>query len=327
MSNPEPTVFEYTALDADTRAYVQQKTDELHGQLQRTTQAVVAIGQNLLAVKARLPHGAFLPWLQQEFGMTRRTAVHFMHVATRFAGKWEMISHLPLAVLYELASPSTSDAIVAQVEEHTLPATLPAIQEAKQAEREARAQAAEAEAQVTTLQQELIVARADSLQAQHTVSRLTDELTSLHQQIEQGSKQDRAPVSVLSEAAQLQMSTLTKQIEQVTRQRDQLFTENQAYAEEARTHLPLTMHEQADQTRRLSWREAASAFRAAVRSLLMQWPSGLDRAHLEAEDWHWMSDVLEDCRRVLKESITLYEHQDSGVVDADEMPPEQGGEV
>ena len=66
--------FCYDDLDAETRAFVQQKADEIHSQLKRTAAGVINIGQNLKAVKKRLRKeygrkGYFLPWLKAEFDL------------------------------------------------------------------------------------------------------------------------------------------------------------------------------------------------------------------------------------------------------------------
>jgi len=51
--------FDYHALDAETRQFVLQKADETHGLLKRTAEHILHIGQNLQAVKEKLPMGNF----------------------------------------------------------------------------------------------------------------------------------------------------------------------------------------------------------------------------------------------------------------------------
>ena len=68
-------------LDAETREFVQLKTDEIHGQIKRTAEGVIKIGQNLIAIKEYLRHGRFLPWLKASFGMSENAALKFMQVA------------------------------------------------------------------------------------------------------------------------------------------------------------------------------------------------------------------------------------------------------
>jgi hypothetical protein len=60
----------------------------------RTLRNLIAVGNDLLAVKEVLPHGHFGPWLRAEFGWTERAAQHFMTVAQRFGPKSEIISDL-----------------------------------------------------------------------------------------------------------------------------------------------------------------------------------------------------------------------------------------
>src|SRR5689334_24853951 len=88
-----------------------------------------------MEVKARLGHGLFMGWIELEFEMSYPTAVRFMQVAERF-GKNINLIHLPVSVLYELAAPSTPDTVIEMVETGQIPATLPAIREAKQVEKQ-----------------------------------------------------------------------------------------------------------------------------------------------------------------------------------------------
>ena len=63
QENHAQAIFAYEALDEGTRSFVQQKTDETHLLLKRTAENILAIGLILQAIKERLPHGQFLPWL------------------------------------------------------------------------------------------------------------------------------------------------------------------------------------------------------------------------------------------------------------------------
>jgi hypothetical protein len=127
----QPTLFDYSSLDTDVRIFVQDKAQSIHARLKRTAEDIIAIGQDLIEVKARLGHGQFLPWLQSEFGMSRQTSHDFMRVAERFGDECRNFLHLPVSILYELAAPSTPDAVIEMVETKQIPATLSAIREAK----------------------------------------------------------------------------------------------------------------------------------------------------------------------------------------------------
>lgn len=124
-------LFDYASLDNETRVFVQEKAQSIHARLKRTAEDVIAIGLDLIDVKSQLEHGQFQHWVYSEFSMTYRTALNFMRVAERFAGKSEIISLLSVTVLYELAAPSTPDVVIKMVESGDIDPTLPAIREAK----------------------------------------------------------------------------------------------------------------------------------------------------------------------------------------------------
>ncbi|MBA2392052.1 MAG: DUF3102 domain-containing protein [Ktedonobacteraceae bacterium] len=155
MQENVQTIFAFEALDEGARTFVQQKTDETHLLLKRTAENILAIGLILQAVKERLPHGQFRPWLQAEFGMSRMTANNFIHVAERFADKRPNLLHLPATILYELASPSTPERIIEHVEKGEIPPTIDAIKEAKAALKLAQQAEQQAQATVQATQQRL----------------------------------------------------------------------------------------------------------------------------------------------------------------------------
>lgn len=68
---------------------------------------IIEIGRDLIAVKESLPHGAFLPWIEAEFGMSDMTAKRFMQVAKVYGAKSNMVFDLQPTALYELAAPKT----------------------------------------------------------------------------------------------------------------------------------------------------------------------------------------------------------------------------
>jgi len=128
----QQSLFDYASLDADTRVFVQEKAQAIHARLKRTAEDIIAIGQDLIAVKDCLPHGQFREWLQSEFDMSISAALKFAQVAQRFGDKSVNFTHLPASVLYALAAPSTPDTVIEMVETQQIPATIPTIREAKQ---------------------------------------------------------------------------------------------------------------------------------------------------------------------------------------------------
>ena len=97
-------MFDYAAIDdPDVERRVRSAVVKIR-EFQKV--AVVDIGRELLAVKEILPKGQFIPWVES-FGLERRTAVNYMHVAAEFGSVWATVSHMPAGVLYKLAAPST----------------------------------------------------------------------------------------------------------------------------------------------------------------------------------------------------------------------------
>jgi hypothetical protein len=81
----------------------------------------IEIGRRLKLCKEIVGHGRWLPWLDEQFGWTDRTALNFMRVHT-LATKSEMFSDLaledlavPLTSFYALAAPQTSSEAVAEI--------------------------------------------------------------------------------------------------------------------------------------------------------------------------------------------------------------------
>jgi len=127
----EQKAFDYSVLNEPTRMLIQTEIGTIRMGLKRTSEGIVSVGQSLMKVKEVLEHGQFQEWLSAEFEMTYRMALNFMRVAERFGDKSEIISHLPVTILYELAAPSTSDEVVEGVLEGEIHADLKSIREAK----------------------------------------------------------------------------------------------------------------------------------------------------------------------------------------------------
>ena len=77
-------------------------------------------------------------------------------------------------MLYELAAPSTSEEILAQVQEGSLPPTLEAVKEAKEAER---------------------IAREAERQARIEAERIQQQFSAIHEEILEKQTRDRASLS------------------------------------------------------------------------------------------------------------------------------------
>src|SRR6266516_3590376 len=125
------SLFDYSALDTDTRTFVQERAQAIHARLKRTAEDIIAIGQDLIDVKQDLDHGQFESWLKTEFDMSYDTALNFMQVAKKFGDRPELkngnFPFLSVSVLYALAAPSTPDTVIDMVKAGKIPPTIPAI--------------------------------------------------------------------------------------------------------------------------------------------------------------------------------------------------------
>ena len=96
----------------ESREIIQQRTTEIKALAKRTAQDIIEIGKRLIAVKALLPHGAFIDWLEAEFGWHRATANRFIQVAQQFGDKdLSQIATFDVSALYLLAAPSTPESV------------------------------------------------------------------------------------------------------------------------------------------------------------------------------------------------------------------------
>lgn len=115
---------------------------------ERNQKYLIETGRDLLAMKERLGHGDFGPWLQSEFTMNERTAQNYMRVALEFGDKPEIVSLLPPTTVYALAAPSTPEPVRLDIvtrlkagEAIASDAIIQTIRDSRAAERKAKADA------------------------------------------------------------------------------------------------------------------------------------------------------------------------------------------
>jgi len=111
ITTPAQREFDYSQLAPDVRGDVQGHTRRIRALERQTGEAIIEIGRELIAVKAKVGHGNFGPWLSAEFGWGDRTARRFMSVAEQFGDKTDTVADLGAKVLYALAAPNCSDEV------------------------------------------------------------------------------------------------------------------------------------------------------------------------------------------------------------------------
>jgi hypothetical protein len=95
-----------------------EHADAIRGIRKQTVDGIIEIGRRLVEAKKIVGHGAWLPWLEREFGWSDRTARNFINVHEMVRErKLETVSNLkiPLKSLYLLAAPGTSDEVCQQM--------------------------------------------------------------------------------------------------------------------------------------------------------------------------------------------------------------------
>ncbi|MBP8292041.1 MAG: DUF3102 domain-containing protein [Caldilineaceae bacterium] len=100
--------YDYAALGTAGES-IRQHALAIKAAERRMGEATVEAGRHLLAVKETIPHGHWLTWLADEFGMSDDAAQVTMNVARRFGAKTESIRYLSPTVLGLLAAKSVPD--------------------------------------------------------------------------------------------------------------------------------------------------------------------------------------------------------------------------
>jgi hypothetical protein len=114
MNDVAPTDFDYGQLGRDDWKLVQDARDEIKRLGKQTVESIVEIGRLLIEVKARLPHGQWLPRLKAEFAWSESTARRFMDSyelckSTKLEDLPTLLE-LPPSAVAELAARSTPPA-------------------------------------------------------------------------------------------------------------------------------------------------------------------------------------------------------------------------
>ena len=150
MNELQTSLFDYAGLPSVEAVEIRAAAERIKVRLKRTAEDIIEIGRDLIAVKARLPHGQFLPWLKTEFEFSESSANKFMQVAEKFGAKSVNFTDLKPAILYALAAPSTPETVRAEVIERAEAGEKITLAEVEQLKREA-AQAAELKSRNTAL--------------------------------------------------------------------------------------------------------------------------------------------------------------------------------
>lgn len=222
------TLFDYGQLDGGEANEVRAAAERIRVRMKRTAEDIVAIGQDLTAVKGRLPHGAFLPWIEAEFGMGEDSARNFMRVGERY-GKSGIIPDLNPTALYELSAPSTPEGVREEVERRASSGEDVSALEIKRLKREAaeeRRRREEAEAERETYRQ-----RADSL-ADGQQALIEDERQKAREEAKAEVESDLREAREAEQKANARLASEKERLEKASKEAERLAVEKaQAEAE------------------------------------------------------------------------------------------------
>jgi predicted NAD-dependent protein-ADP-ribosyltransferase YbiA (DUF1768 family) len=112
--------FDYAALDPDIAAEARAAAARIQDRVQKTMSDT---GSDLIAIKAKMPHGAFGAWIKAEFQMSGSTAQNYMNATRYLEGKSTNFGILPPSAIYLLASapPEVAAEVEARVERGSFP--------------------------------------------------------------------------------------------------------------------------------------------------------------------------------------------------------------
>jgi Protein of unknown function (DUF3102) len=189
--SPQPTAV----IKIEDESFVREAADRIRFRLTHTVKGVIEIGRDLIAVKERLGHGKFLPWIDREFKMTDKSAERFMSVAERYGDKFDSVSNLTLTALYELAAPSTPEEVRTEVAKRVAAGesvTTAEVKELKNEIKERDDRLSKLRTQKTASDTENRVLKQGLAVRDTKLRDLTDQLDSLREELRQTQQGERA---------------------------------------------------------------------------------------------------------------------------------------
>jgi hypothetical protein len=115
-----PIGFDYAALDPEIAEEARATAARIQDRVQKS---ISDTGSDLIAIKAKMPHGSFGAWIKAEFQMSDSTAQNYMNAARYLEGKSPNFGVLPPSAIYALASapPEVAAEVEAQVARGSFP--------------------------------------------------------------------------------------------------------------------------------------------------------------------------------------------------------------
>lgn len=90
--------FDYGSVPEAVRKELQDSAREIRARLVETATGMMDIGERLMKARDSLPHGAWLPWLVAETGMSEQWARNCINLYMRFAEQPRLLEELDVAL-------------------------------------------------------------------------------------------------------------------------------------------------------------------------------------------------------------------------------------
>jgi hypothetical protein len=116
-NSPVVAGFDYGVLDTAIAAAASAAATRIRELGQQQNETIVAIGDELAAIKRKLGHGCFGAWLKAEFEMSADTAERYMRVAAAVGGKIRTVRILKPTTLYALTAKAMPDTLRGEIVE------------------------------------------------------------------------------------------------------------------------------------------------------------------------------------------------------------------
>jgi hypothetical protein len=104
--------FDYKTVSPSVAKFLRGQADRIH---RTASRSIIQIGKDLVGAKHYLSHGLFLRWVEDEVGLSARTAQAYMQATQWVASKGATVAYLPPSILYLLSSPSTPEELIDDV--------------------------------------------------------------------------------------------------------------------------------------------------------------------------------------------------------------------
>lgn len=98
--------FDYSDVSANLKQELFDDAEYIRRKQADAQHNVIEAGIRLLVVKEKLPHGAFLPWVESECGISERLVQDYISIAKEFGPNPHRCADLPTKAMKVLASPS-----------------------------------------------------------------------------------------------------------------------------------------------------------------------------------------------------------------------------